>query len=248
MITIATLVPERKPYILDSPTLPRLVEICKATGANLYINFEYLTPHSLDSGDLKRQLDEKIGNYPYVSDSWVLSSTWRRRPKFDQDQARVAYITMARNMALEYALACDSSHILYIDADVVPPLDILQKLLEAKVKIVGGVVGGRGAHSHVNYIFGEEVNYVDKGIVYKKVFHGTAGCMLIHKDVFKVVKWGYGKRDGNGFQISEDPWFCDVARKFLNEKMLIRMDAICEHWDAPGHELTITEAENDYHA
>src|SRR5579885_1779977 len=57
-------------------------------------------------------------------DAWrwevQFGTQWRNRPKFDQDQARLSSIVTARNMCIEYALQTDCSHLLFIDADIIP--------------------------------------------------------------------------------------------------------------------------------
>ena len=114
---------------------------------------------------------------------------------------------------------------LLIDADVIPPKDVITKLMALDHPLVGGIVPGRGCHSHMNYIFGEQIPYTRDGIEVIEVGHGTCGCMMIRRDVLNQISFRYGKDDS----LSEDPAFALDVRTLYGERMLLRKDVICEH-------------------
>lgn len=145
---------------------------------------------------------------------------WRTYPKFDQDQARLASIVTARNMCIEYAMQTNASHLLFIDADIIPPLDIIPKLLEVDTLTVGGLVYGRGVHSGNPYIFGEKRRFIADRPFCELIEceHSNIGFTMIKREVFEQVRFRYGLGvypDGRRHAISDDPaYHLDVYLKF----------------------------------
>ena len=194
---------------------------------SIYFNYE-------GEPDIER-LQAKMWAYPgahnrdFSLDIWNWRTRcgvdWRWKPKFDQDQARLASIVCARNMCIDYAIQTMASHLLFIDADVIPPLDVIPKLLALDHSIVGGVVPGRGCHSHVNYIFGEEGRHNVNGAAVIEVMHGTCGCMMIRRDLFNNIRFRYDNDGG----LSEDPAYCMDVRAKFDTKMWLRDDVVCLH-------------------
>lgn len=121
-----------------------------------YVNFQNTNGPVEKSLNLENQVEAL---YPgrYYFDFWTVDSKWMTTPKFDQDQARLVPICMARNMARMFAASQDAEWLLFLDSDVVVPPDSIQRLLEVAVNaetgeiehyIIGGVVPGRGVHSN----------------------------------------------------------------------------------------------------
>lgn len=157
---------------------------------------------------------------------------WRKRPKFDQDQARLASIVTARSMCIEFAMQTECTHLLFIDADIVPPLDIIPKLLEVGHDSVGGLVHGRGAHSDCQYVFGEKRRYHQNGYELIEAEHGNIGYTLLSRKLIENIRFRYGVSkypDGREHMISDDPAFhLDAFIKF-GHWMTIRTDVIGRH-------------------
>jgi hypothetical protein len=160
------------------------------------------------------------------------AGSWRRRPKFDQDQARLASIVTARNMCIEFAMQMNCSHLLFIDADIIPPLDIIPKLLEVGKDAVGGLVHGRGDHSGCQYIFGEKRRYTGNGFELVECEHGNIGYTLLSRKLIENIRFRYGVSrypDGREHMISDDPaYHLDAYLKF-GEWMTIRTDVVGRH-------------------
>lgn len=165
-------------------------------------------------------------------DTWCWSQLagkefWRKAPKYDQDQARLTGIVTARNMCIDYAILTGASHLLFIDADVIPPSDIIPKLLELARPLVGGLVPGRGCHSNLRYLFGVQVNgTTNSGINYTEVDYGTCGCMMITREVFSGLRFRHTLENGG---MSEDPAYCKDVKTLFNTRMYLRTDVICQH-------------------
>src|SRR5512138_1360661 len=126
----ATILCDRKAHN-QMDALPAMAEI---TGlSSLYVNVET----DLGGDDFSRKYKDMLefiaavrrGGLSVEMCIWSWRSTWRGKPRYDQDQLRLAPICVARNMARQHALSMEASHLLFIDADVVPSADGLGKLL-----------------------------------------------------------------------------------------------------------------------
>lgn len=172
-------------------------------------------------------------NNHFFYDSWSVQSQWRPVPTYDQDQARLWSIWLAREMCRQFAIVKGAEWLFFLDADVVVPEDAIQKLFklayfndEIRHYVVGGMVPGRGAHKNVPYyFFGEKPHAVmadpdkDGGpfgtVMMSKVQNSTMGCVMIHRNVFEwlgfsVPLHNHWYVDPNGEKpdgIAEDPVF-----------------------------------------
>jgi hypothetical protein len=233
MIAVCTLGCDRK---ADEgfPSWPTLFQL--EGDYQLYLNYE---GHSSKPMDCIQHL-QMPQNLLWSLDRWnwgtIDGHTWRTLPKFDQDQARLASIVIARNMCIEYAMQTGASHLLFIDADIVPPLDIIPKLLEVNKLTVGGLVHGRGVHSGATYLFGEKNRtpmLVPNGATQiVECEHSNIGFTMIKRDVFEQVRFRYGigaYPDGRKHNVSDDPaYHLDTFLKF-NEWHHVRMDVLGRH-------------------
>lgn len=206
----------------------------------LYINWESQLVFDDSSTRFLQAMEEELKDVNPVIDlsmdvwSWntVAGTDWRKRPKFDQDQARLASIVVARNMCIEFAMQTDCSHLLFVDADIIPPLDIIPKLLEVGHEAVGGLVHGRGDHSSCQYVFGEKRRYHQNGYELIEAEHGNIGYTLLTRKLIENIRFRYGVSkypDGREHMISDDPAFhLDAFIKF-GHWMTIRTDVIGRH-------------------
>jgi glycosyltransferase involved in cell wall biosynthesis len=182
---------------------------------------------------------------PFDFDYWNVTSSWRPRQKYDQDNGvRLYPIITARNMAIDYALHRQADWLFFVDSDVIVPPDSLTKLLALGRPLVGGLVPGRGAHSHVNYVFGQW-DATDEVLITK---HGTMGCCLIHKDLFQFIRFRQGPHPiRKEVWLSEDPCYAaDAEYAGRANAWYIHTGVVCGHIDNPDHPLTGDGAINDY--
>ena len=104
-----------------------------------------------------------------------------------------------------YALENDFDYLLHLETDIFPPADVIERLLDAKQKVVGAMyhieLGERstlmiqqiedfGDEYRETYNLGEsDIDFVDGEV--KKVFSCGLGCVLIHRSVLKEVGFRY---------------------------------------------------------
>jgi len=241
MLVAAVVCADRKNYLLD--------KCFKALVEEPAINCIYLNVESRSFINYDYAL-EVLHHYARNGRFWdfdicAITSSWHTPPQYDQDQARLSRIIIARNMAIEYAIFRQATHLLFVDSDVVIHPGGVQKLLELNKPISGGVVPGRGEHRHANYIFGG--HGTENGCL--QVRHGTAGYMLIRNDVFTRLRFRQGPHPTvENTWLSEDPAYAaDAAALGLADSWWIHPKATADHLDNPDKPLTTAEAVNDYH-
>lgn len=245
MIVVATILCDRK---ADS----QLIGIKSAArlkgDITLYINVEVgiNSELSLYKSGLYSPLMGFLEEYQesgktYDLDVWSMASSWKEEPKFDQDQRRLDSICIARNMARNYAMRKEASHLLFVDSDVIVRPDGLERLLALNRPLCGGFVPGRGAHGHVHYIFGKQVLVPSKpGVI--ECDHGTMGYCLIRRDLLSTLAFRYGaSRTNPRTGLSEDPAFAEDAVLNGFGRWWIDKQTVAEHWG----ELDATQVAND---
>jgi len=207
----------------------------------LYINYESTHEDSGAKCDAIAEVEALAQKFPqrvWSFDEWVWNTPhgtlWRHRPQYDQDQNRLASIVTARNMCVEYAMQTNASHLLFCDADIIPPRDVIPKLLELNRDATCGLVHGRGVHSSCQYLFGEKRRWRQGDPSYEVVEceHGNIGFTMISRKLFEAVRFRYGMSmyaDGRNCFTSDDPAFhADCHLKFGTWPWL-RMDVEGKH-------------------
>lgn len=247
-VVVATLMCDRKRHseMIGLPAMLRLRGDCA-----FYVNYEtnlvrapFTTPGTEPWAESIAALHES--GRPWEYDTWSASSTWRDAPQFDQDQARLEPICIARNMARTYAIATGATHLVFVDADVVVRPDGLERLLALDVPLCGGYVPGRGAHSSGRYVFGERMRR--DNLIFCK--HGTLGYSLIRRDLFEVLPFRHGPHplpEHRGTYLSEDPAFAADAEIYYGAEWVIDMGCTAEHIDNPHEPLTEATATEGGH-
>lgn len=211
----------------------------------LYFNYENKLVDE-DNSDIAVRAMQTAGIEEFVNrdlqwsfDVWswntYFGKGWRSHPKFDQDQSRLAGIVCARNMCIEYAMQTNSEALLFIDADIIPPLDIIPKMLEvinAGEDAVCGLVNGRGAHKNCQYVFQSKGYEVIVGAQCQRVEHANIGFTMLSSRLFNQVRFRYGYSeypDGRKHTVSDDPaYHLDAFIKF-GKWPVIRMDVVGNH-------------------
>lgn len=104
-----------------------------------------------------------------------------------------------------YALENDFDYLLHLETDIFPPTDVIERLLDAKQKVVGAMyhieLGERstlmiqqiedfGNEYRETFNLGEaDIDFVDGDV--KRVFSCGLGCVLIHRSVLSQVGFRY---------------------------------------------------------
>lgn len=250
-VVVATIAAQRKDYSLEQCLDALNALTC--SDKIIYLNYQ-----GSPAGKEEEQAFDCIKGKAGHLDIWQWSSSWQDKPKYNQDPARLTPIILARNMALEFAVAKKASHILFVDSDVIVPPDSIEKLLEVKASVCGGVVPGRGAHSHASYIFGERMSANVNNIPVTRCNHGTMGFCMIHESVFSRIRFRSGGFNGYwnwkrfsksraGEFGSEDPIYAeDAEAAMLSTGWIIRRDLVAQHLDNPLDPLTDSTAAPTY--
>ena len=167
--------------------------------------------------------------------------------KFDVRFYRGYSCEQARNKAMKEFIESDSTHIWFIDSDIQIKNDTLDKLISNDFDIVTGIYFRKEYDIEGNKI--AEICYwieeTDKTIFYREcdipnnIFEIDAcgfGCVLIKRSVCEHI---FNECNGRPFYyclepiISEDLWFCNVA-KSLGYKIYAINDAKVAHlWKFP---------------
>jgi len=147
-------------------------------------------------------------------------------------------IVASRNMLREVFLKKGYEYLLSLEQDVIPPKDIIERMLKDNKKYVSGVVFAvnfyKGKHQLMPLLwenFDEKTKlmyYVSPDKVWGnkliEVCASGLGCVLIHKDVLKKVKFRYEK-EKEGF---DDVFFgIDMIKNKI--KMFADTSIKCKH-------------------
>ena len=130
--------------------------------------------------------------------------------------------TVAHDACREYALKNGYDFMLHLETDVIPPFDVIEKLLTHKKKVVSGVYDifhGKSrkamvqmnepldrtvrAYRTVHFVEHEEPLFFDGTV--KQVYHAGIGCILIRKDVLEQIPFRFERKD----IFHADTWFAN---------------------------------------
>lgn len=183
----------------------------------------------------------KTVNVPVHMDVWNCSSTWAKKPQFDQDQARLNPIMTARNMSIQAAQGLQATHLFQVDADVVVPTNSIERLLEINRPLVGGSVPGRGVHSTIWYgkkAVRDLTENLPSHLI--EMEYCTCGFLLIERQVFDVLKYRSGPHNKvKSAMLSEDPAYgTDAHDVWEFPWWTVDTTLVAEHLDDPEAPLT----------
>ena len=150
----------------------------------------------------------------------------------------IATIIQNRQVIIDRALQKKYDHVFFLDTDVLPPEDVITRLVEEKKDIITGVylglmkVQGRIRVAPVMYDFSQKKDYFkplplnavfDDGV--KEIAACGFGCVLIARHVLEKVTLRYNKELGSG----EDIPFCRDARELQGFKTFMDTSLKCTH-------------------
>jgi hypothetical protein len=150
-------------------------------------------------------------------------------------------IGKARNHCVEAAFEFGSSHIMFIDDDVLCPVDALLRLMNHDVPVAAGVYWSKQRPSSpLIFVEGHTGGYTDWELGdLLEVDACGMGCTLLKMEVFekmdppwfKTIRGEYD--DGVGF-MTEDIFFCKKMHKELGLRPLVDTGIQCIHEDYDG--------------
>ncbi len=144
---------------------------------------------------------------------------WDRSKLAETYYSATAFPTLGRDQIVAYAKyrIPNPTHILFIDSDVLPRPNTLDKLLELDKDIVTGVYPMTTKKSITWSVVKDdlmvELDELPRNPF--KVKHCGFGCVLVKMKVFEKLEWPYWKNEFQPGQITkgEDIYFCDKARE-----------------------------------
>lgn len=150
---------------------------------------------------------------------------------FDNARER---IVNSRNILRQHAIK-NYDYFLSLEQDVIPPKDVIERMLKHNEKIVTGVYFTYKTENENKNIIpllwvkesGIVRNLSEEEAMQKKVIEVEAaglGCMLIAKEVLEKVKFRYEK-ESNSF---DDMWFCKDAHE-KGYKIIADTGIKCKH-------------------
>ena len=130
-------------------------------------------------------------------------------------------IKISRNTIINYVLQHpDIEYVLLLDTDVIPPKNIIQKLLKHKKNLAGGLVHAgfenkvpsvlkdgyliKNGRMGLSFYSWKEIKEMRKKRNLHKVYATSAACLLVHRKVFES---GAKFRYTPSINVGEDVWF-----------------------------------------
>jgi len=164
--------------------------------------------------------------------------------KLDYNENVKIRLAESRNIVREKVLKEGYDYLFCLDQDVIPPSDIIEKLVNQSKKIITGIyynpftkfnpITGNNETRVLPTIWVKSLRYenqlvtikkeiIDSGKVIKIDSCGT-GCILIHRDVLEKIKFRW-EDDKPGV---DDVFFCIDAQK-LGYEIHADTSIVCEH-------------------
>lgn len=207
-----------------------------------------------------------IPNTGTVSFDWAVKLSTLRLPSHLISSRQIAALDLARQQTVENILESDAEWILFLDSDVLPPIDVYPRLREHNLDIVSGLYYAKKDPVHPAMWSIEEgkglspiVKWPDGALVEADAI--GLGCTLVNRRVFEYMdkpwfRWTEGfeehpwdtQEHNRQIGVGEDFFFCHKAKE---EGFNIYVDTSikCRHEstgviDEEGNMLGKHEAEN----
>ncbi len=154
-------------------------------------------------------------------------------------------IAKQRNELIDYGLKTDATHFVFVDWDVVPPVDVFERLNKHNLDIVGGVYYSKDLFKNP-LIFkknndGNYKNYQGSGL--EEVDFISAGLSLIKREVYERLPkpWYYSESE----KYTEDFYFCMKAQE-AGYKIYCDFDIIAEHYGVFSNRDKVLKINKDF--
>lgn len=148
---------------------------------------------------------------------------------------------VARNWCVKKFLETDSTHLFFVDSDVIPPENALEELIAAHNPVISGAYPIKKLNSNTNqaetvyalFVKDEDntLKPIKAGSGYAYVDRCGGGCLLIRRDVLEQMPKPHFKWVLNEEGIAEkgeDLYFCEQLEK-MNVELVADLDVICQH-------------------
>lgn len=151
-------------------------------------------------------------------------------------------MAISHNQCVEYAKNNGIKKILHLETDILPPHDVIERLIFHNKLVVGGlyyrdeginrrlmiqhtIKQSDYAFSNINMELYEDVTFIDGGL--KTVGHVGLGCVLIDIKVFENIKFRFEPNQ----DLHPDTFFAEDCLR-NNIPIFADTSIICQHWNS----------------
>jgi GT2 family glycosyltransferase len=194
--------------------LPKVLVGCPTSSHKEYCLKQYVKAvRSLTYSNYDILLVDNTKDDYYINKIKELKIPVIKGPYFENARDR---IVSSRNILRREVLNKNYDYLLSLEQDIIPPPDIIQRLLTHGKKIISGVYFSYQTNNNITLLVPllwkrvakDEVRFMlEEEIIEPQLIEVGAcglGCILISKDILKKVKFRFNKKD-KGF---DDMWFC----------------------------------------
>jgi len=155
----------------------------------------------------------------------------------------VADVMGAREFLVDKALSmANFDYFLFLDDDVYPPIDVIEKMLNANRDVISGIYWTKGEPSFPTYAFEQDRHILEhepKDEPFEISANGL-GCFMISMDILKEIPKPrfpllHPLTEKGAFIIGEDYAFCRKIRE-IGERMWCHPKVLCDHFWAYGNQ------------
>lgn len=151
-------------------------------------------------------------------------------------------ITQSHEACRAYFLKGDYDYMLHLETDVIPPIDIIERLLQKELPVVSamydigvgferyGMIHGLAKHETLNIKGYKSVDYLKESEVIEvngfttKVLGCGLGCVLIRRDIVSMVKF---RNDDKILASADTFWSMDLYANSV--PLYLATDIYCKH-------------------
>jgi hypothetical protein len=148
----------------------------------------------------------------------------------------------SHNECIEYAKNNKFRKVLHLETDIIPPLDVIERLLFHNKQVVGAlyyrdegidrrlmiqktIKYSEYSFANINMEQHEDISFIDGKL--KKVGHVGLGCVLIDINIFQNISFRFEK----GVDLHPDCFFAEDCLRY-NIPIYADTSLICQHWNS----------------
>ena len=152
--------------------------------------------------------------YPYV-DAVLRAADLSRRHGAGLSRSIGEPLSVRRDQFARWFTTSPATHALFLEGDVVPPADVVDRLLKLNAPVATAVYPQWDERLITSVQALADSTWSDS--VPRSVFpvrRCLLGCVLVHRDVFAALSspWFLSTITGTRF-IADDEWFCDAVHR-----------------------------------
>lgn len=164
-----------------------------------------------------------------------------KRKGVSKNQDFYSRVNDSHKQCIDYAIKHKYDWVLHLETDVIPPFDVIERLLARKRPIIAGtydIFFGKSRRAMVQLKEGTDRTIRGYGFhdfadeneplffdgTVKTVFHAGLGCILIHLDIFRALTF----RTVKGITAHTDTLFANDCYQ-LKKEIVVDTTVMCDH-------------------